>query len=780
MSRDRGLNDRQRSAVTAEEQAVCVLAGAGSGKTRVITYRICDLVQRRGASPGSVLAVTFTNKAAREMRERVEQLLPGCGRRLTVATFHSACARLLREFGRPVGLSPRFAIYDEDDSARLLAQLPGLGGLKRADLKVIYSRIERWRNAGETGDQGTTSEFDVPGRQALELLPRYENALRRADACDFAGLLLELTRLLETDGPEARAIKARFRHLLVDEYQDSNQVQARLVFALGEEAASVTVVGDDDQSIYAWRGARADNLLSYLKFFPHARVVRLEENYRSTQTILDAAHAVICLNRDRLEKKLYTRGDHGARVRVAGVGDERQEAALIAERIEQHVREGVAAEQIAVLYRTNAQSRAVEEALRRSRRAYRVVGGVHFYGRKEIKDLLAYVRLAINPRSDVDLLRVLNVPARGIGDTSRLRLVAAAHEHSAPLGDLLDNATALEQTGLKPAACKKLAAFGRLLKELVEVVQGLPADEAIRQVALRSGLLQSLADEAEGTGATGHEARDRMENIEALIAGAAEFVQEARRTGGSEEVTDFLEEAALATDTDAEGRTAAGGEPAVTLMTLHAAKGLEFDAVMLCGLEEGLFPQARDGGLDDEERIAEERRLCYVGMTRARRHLTLTHAFRRYCFGESHYHQRSRFLDDIPAQLVARGVPRHGSSHPGGSRPRRVSEGAIGRSAAAIRSPAPSQAVDLDFDMSADFVDDDMAADFIDDDGAGQVLAIRPTVGPVPGSRVRHASFGDGVVIGCDGQGPRSRLRIRFRTGEKKVVARYVTLIQAR
>ncbi|MFH1808008.1 MAG: UvrD-helicase domain-containing protein [Pseudomonadota bacterium] len=747
------LNPQQDEAVQYDGHALCILAGAGSGKTRVITHRIVDLVQRRSAQASSVLAVTFTNKAAREMRERVERLLPGRGRALTVATFHSACARILREHGESVGLSPHFTIYDDEESARLVQQLLDGRSTSRQDARLVAREIERARNAGQDARSMEVSDFDVPGRRARELIDAYQAALRQADATDFAGLLLDVVRLLEADGPEARALQARYRHLLVDEYQDTNAVQARLVYALGRPAQSVTVVGDDDQSIYAWRGASADNLLDFLHGFPGAHTVRLEQNYRSTATILEAANAVIAHNPGRLEKKLFTAGPGGSPLRILGCDDDRNEAHRIVDCVAQHLRGGLRADQVAVLYRTNAQSRVIEDVMRRRRVPYRVVGGVHFYDRREVKDLVAYLRLAVNPRSDVDLLRVLNVPARGLGDTTRQRLVQAGARQGKPLHEVMGDTEALAALQVKSAAASRLRALAELIASLGHQVVDLGAEQAVRVVAMQCGLVEAFQQEAAQGGARGMEAAERLDNIGALVSAAHDFSLEAMAQGQAANLVAFLEEAALATDVES-SQVQADGE-AVTLMTLHAAKGLEFDAVILCGLEEGLFPQGRDGGLDDPDRLGEERRLCYVGITRARQHLTLTWARRRQTFGETRPGKRSRFLDDIPAQLVVRGesgyrdAPPRRPSSPRGQRP--------------TGPPATRRDVDIDMDFGAEFIDDEIVRDLV-------------VEGPRVGSRVHHATFGEGVVQALEGQGPQGRLVIQFGASIKRVVARYVTL----
>lgn len=760
------LNPAQRGAVLDENQALCIVAGAGSGKTRVMTERIVDLVRRRHVSAQNILAVTFTNKAAREMRERVEQMLPELRGQLNVATFHSICARLLREHGAVFGLSPYFSIYDQDESMRLIAQLWDGGSAKRDEVRSIYRHIEKARHHGQDSKTFAVADFDIPGRHARDLLDPYQAALRRADAEDFSGLILDVVRLLEAKGEAGRAIQQRFRHILVDEYQDTNAIQARLVFALGEKADSITVVGDDDQSIYAWRGARSDNLLNFKQAFPKAELVRLEQNYRSSGHILAAANALISVNTGRLDKQLFTSDGDGEKLQFARCPDDRFEARWVVDQISAARAEGIALNQIAILYRTNAQSRSFEEQLRRRRIAYRVVGGTNFYSRQEVKDLIAYLRLAINPNSDVDMLRVLNVPSRGIGETSRLRLINAAQQmdQNQTLYKTLCDTKALKDAGLRSAAQMRLRQFSELIDNMSQGLVSLTADQAVKQVAQDSGLLEHYERLAEAGGPKADEAMARIENLSALVSAAQDFVSDATERNQLVGLADFLQEAALASDLE-DIQYREDHQDTLSLMTLHAAKGLEFDCVLLTGLEEGLFPQGRDGGLEDSQRVEEERRLCYVGLTRAKKKLLLSCAQRRRHFGEQRFAPVSRFIDEIPRHLIHRDQSLDRLEGSGQFRQHQV-------------RAYPQQATDLpswrrpkDRQKSIqDNLEMDLSADFIDDREAENALGL------AVGAKIMHASFGDGIVTAIEGQGARARLLISFADRSRRVLARYVSL----
>jgi DNA helicase II / ATP-dependent DNA helicase PcrA len=770
------LNEAQREAVLHGDGPLLVLAGAGSGKTRVIVHRIARLVQELGVLPWHVLAVTFTNKAAGEMRERLDRLLgPTLAADLWVQTFHAFGARFLRREAARAGLSPSFAIYDDDDQLRLAKRILSESGADD-DLspRQLLSRIDRWKNSALAPEEVLVGEHDEEGRRDRDLYARYAEALRRAGAVDFGDLLVLPVRMLERD-PELRARWAgRFRHLLVDEFQDTNPAQYRLLKLLTGPRRNVCVVGDDDQAIYRWRGADVGNILGFDQDFPGTKVVKLEQNYRSTRTILDAAHAVISQARRRREKRLWTEAGAGASLALLVGDDEQLEAERLARAVAEERRRGTPGDEIAVLYRTNAQSRSIESALRAARIPYTIVRGTSFYDRAEVKDAAAYLRLTLTPSSDLDVERVVNRPARGIGDRTLQRLRAHASARGCSLFDALGEVEAVE--GLRPAARRALSEFHQLLLGLSGEVPGLDAGAAVQAVLQQTGLLGRLA--AEHT----DEAADRAENLAELVADAREFdeslVGEPPPRDPEEirppPLARFLERIALLGEAD--GETPEGR---VALMTLHAAKGLEFEAVFLAGVEDGTLPYERPWSDDDpaerEERLDEERRLCYVGMTRARKRLTLSLARRRIGYGDggpSYREMRpSRFLHDLPPELFgervasevrareaaqARGpVIRH---HPGalpgephieleGEERAAPARGATGPA----RGPSSEPTVDYSFDQRGD---------------AGGGLA--------RGTRVQHPTFGEGVVLSCEGRGADQKATVRFAVGEKRVLVRFL------
>jgi DNA helicase-2/ATP-dependent DNA helicase PcrA len=630
----RDLNPQQREAVETTEGPLLVVAGAGAGKTRVITYRIAYLIEQGKARPEEILAVTFTNKAADEMRQRVASLLPGLqGGSPWTSTFHSFCARLLRREAPVLGLRRDFSIYDDDDQERLVrGLLKELGDDDRAWVaRGVLERISRAKTAGRGPDDWETSPNPLERRHA-EVYRRYQEALRRASALDFDDLLLEAVRVL-AEHPEVRARwHRRFHYLQVDEYQDTNRPQYELVRLLAPpspelraERPNVCVVGDEDQSIYGWRGADYGNIFRFEQDFAGARLILLEQNYRSTQPILDVATAVIQNNRSRKGKVLWSETNQGPQARLYEAPDAIAEARFVAESLWSARRQDPNAK-LAVLYRTNAQSRLYEEALRGLDLPYKVVGGFSFYKRAEVRDLLAYVRSARNPADEQSLLRILNIPPRGIGTTTVERLRRHAQESRVPLWD------ALEQVGLeKPLAFKKLVgSFG-------QVLEAKSFSEALEHILRESGYERWLTEQKTP------EADGRLENLQELIEAATE--SEAR----GESVDAFLDRAALVSDTDELDASAP-----VTLMTLHSAKGTEFDTVFLVGLEEGLLPHNRS--LDTDADIEEERRLCYVGMTRAKTDLYLLRALRRrsWAAGETDETEPSRFLLEVPEKLIER------------------------------------------------------------------------------------------------------------------------------
>ncbi len=743
------LNPQQKAAVLHDRGPLLVLSGAGSGKTRVITRRVAFLVQERGVQPWRILAVTFTNKAAREMRDRLSALLGPQANDAVVSTFHSASAMILRREAERAGLSRSFVIYDDADQlslARRAAREVGLDPTAMTPREVL-SRIDRWKNAALMPEDVRVPSDDVKGGMAHRVYRAYQKMLRAANAVDFGDLLLLLVDLLKKNPDVAHHYQQRFEYVLVDEFQDTNPVQYELLQLLAPPpAANLCVVGDDDQSIYRWRGANVGNILNFADVYRGAQIIKLEQNYRSDQTILDAAYAVIRRNARRMEKKLWSDRPRGVPLSLLILRDERSEAQEVARRIRELRQEGMTEPgQIAVFYRTHAQSRVLEEALRLERVPYTLVNGRSFYERAEVKDAASYLRLMVNPRSDADLLRVINTPARGIGDTTVERLADFATHAGMSLFEA--TGVAADITTLQPAARRRLAAFRELLDRLVEAGAKAPdAATAVQDMLDETGLVRTF--EAEGS----DESYGRAENLREFYGAAQQFdLDRAALPPPSAEalavevppVQAFLEQISLVGDADQEvdeGRCA--------LMTLHAAKGLEFDVVFMTGMEENVFPHSRSlaPGADEEE-MDEERRLCYVGFTRARRRLILSLAQARALFGELRFNPPSRFLREVPRELFdfdredelgGGGRPQY--VPPMKKRPRAEDEGPV---------------VDRSYDQSAEYQDSDR---------------------PLIGLRVRHEQFGEGQVMSVDGSGPNAKLTVKFPTvGLKRVIARFLT-----
>jgi len=706
-----GLNSQQREAVLATEGPVLILAGAGSGKTRVITHRIAHLVLERGVLPEQILAVTFTNKAAGEMKARVEALVGGA-LRSWISTFHSLCVRVLRREAEAAGLPRDFLIYDEDD--QLSAVREALRALELSEKlhppRRVLSRISAQKNSGRDPE---APEADSVGAALLaRIAERYRRSLEAAHALDFDDLLLRAVALLKTHEGVRESYRRRFRYVLVDEYQDTNRAQYDLVRLLAGPQGNLTVVGDEDQSIYAWRGAEIGNILDFERDFPGARVLRLEENYRSSQAILDSASGLVARNLKRKGKTLRAVKSGGEPVRLHVAGDEYQEASWVVEQVAS--RRGARA---AILYRMNAQSRLLEEALLRLRIPYVVVGALSFYARKEVKDLLAYLRLVLNPRDAVSLRRVLNVPPRGIGSRTEAELERIAAERGLTLWEAL--AAAVDESLLPARATLPLGRFRETVDALRSDAERLGLKGLLSRILEVTGYSAALAQE------DSLESQDRLENLAELLSAASDY--EAQEEAPS--LAGFLDRVSLLSDID----TASGDAP-VLLMTLHAAKGLEFESVFLVGLEEGLVPHSRSATSQDA--LEEERRLCYVGMTRAMERLFLTWARTRQVFGQRRVTEPSRFLDEIPRDRlrvsgVASDTPR-----------------AWGRGGGLTASPTPELRGAL---PSAD--------------------AFRP------GARVRHPLFGVGTVLRCEGSGDDRKLTVSFTgIGAKRLVARYAGL----
>jgi DNA helicase-2/ATP-dependent DNA helicase PcrA len=748
------LNPEQREAVLHTDGPLLILAGAGSGKTRVIAYRIAYLIGSGLARPFEVLAVTFTNKAAEEMRERVAKLIGADAKDVWISTFHSLCARLLRREAPAIGLSRDFVIYDSSDQVSAVKQV--MRELQVDDKIIqprqVLGRISQAKNRMEAPDRiGNGSYKD---EQLAKIYDGYLKALERANALDFDDLLLKTVELFENDGVRTK-YQRQFRYVMIDEYQDTNRPQYLLIKHLVGARHNLAVVGDPDQSIYKWRGADLRNILDFEHDFPEAATVRLERNYRSTQNILDAASAVIANNTDRKEKRLWTEQGSGDLITYFRGEDELEEASFIARELRKELtarREAT----VAILYRLNSQSRALEDQLMRDGTPYRIIGGVRFYERKEVKDALSYLKLIINPHDDVSFRRVVNVPARGIG-----KVVMDALERDAGGGEASPMMAAglFEVTASRSLWARATQLLGsrtlpgrshNALKQFVELIDALvvqartePVSIVIGKMLDQSGYLKALREE------NTEEAESRVQNLAEFVSSAREY--EEREPDAS--IGGFVDRLSLLSEAD---ESQGASHARVWLMTMHAAKGLEFPVVALAGLEEGLFPHSRAG--QDQDQIEEERRLCYVGMTRAQSRLLLTSAARRRVFGEYQGTEPSRFLNEVPKELVLEtpsftrarsfgtttygGRPAYGSApNPYGRRPQPRTE---------IAAPAYK---------------------YEDEDQSGDGLR------PKPGQKVRHPQFGVGTVREVDGKGDEMKLTVHFATvGTKKLIAKYARL----
>jgi DNA helicase-2/ATP-dependent DNA helicase PcrA len=733
-----GLNATQREAVTHETGPLLVLAGAGSGKTRVITHRIAHLIMERGVPPHRLVAVTFTNKAAAEMRERVERLLGARVLGAWIGTFHALCVRILRRDGERVGLSPGFNIYDTDDQLAIVKRILKAEAGEGASLspRSLLSRISRAKNALQSLEDLEQRAY-TPERKLLVCIFReYQETLRKSNAADFDDLLLRTIDLFREHPDVAEGYAERCEHLLVDEYQDTNRPQYLLVRALAARHGNVCVVGDEDQSIYRFRGAELRNILEFENDHPGTRAIRLEQNYRSTATILRAAGAVVANNVNRKGKTLWTENPDGDKIESFRSPDDRTEAAWIARRVESLASE-IDHDDMAVLYRTNAQSRLFEEIFRREGIPYQVVGSVQFYARKEVKDVLAYLRLAANRFDDVAFRRVVNTPPRGIGATTLGALERVVAATGLPLLEAVDHA--LERGAIATRSAKRLREFRELIEGLARDVVDEPIAVLLERVVAATAYEAYLEKAYPGMGA------DRMENVQSLVSAAVEYAEEI--DGATLE--GFLDRSALVSDADDVGR-----EPGVTLMTVHCAKGLEFPVVFLAGLEERLFPHVMSVGSDDD--IEEERRLCYVAMTRAKQRLLLTHARFRRVQGVLIPNPPSRFIEEIPAEVIQEIALPAGDSLRDSAQAASDTWSAYGSSAARVArrrreppTPAPRSA----------------AANESHEDGYNV------------GAQVTHPSFGGGRILDREGKGKNLKLTIQFRDhGRKKILPAYTRL----
>ena len=742
------LNPAQNEAVTHGNGPLLVVAGAGSGKTRVLTSRIAHLINEKGISPFEILAITFTNKAAEEMRHRVVELVGSVAHKMWVSTFHSACVRILRQSSDEIGFSPNFTIYDQGDAARLMGHvIKDLNfDLKRFPPRALLSKISSLKNEGINPNDYLDSTENPYDQKVSEIFVEYQLRLKRASAMDFDDLLLNTVIIFRKNKSILEQWQNRFKHVLVDEYQDTNLIQNELVSLLAADHRNICVVGDSDQSIYQFRGADVRNILNFEKVFPDATVIVLDQNYRSTQTILDAANEVISRNSGRQPKDLWTEEGNGESIVMYQASNEDDEAKWVAEKIISYKRAGYSElSDVAIFYRTNAQSRAIEEQLNRLGMAYRVVGGTRFYDRREVRDALAYLRLAVNPLDEVALRRVLNVPKRGVGDTSLGKIEDWADKNQVDFFPALFEAS---KAGVSGKALKGIESFLNLLEESQSRLDLGPAD--IIEFSLeKSGYISALEEERT------IEAEGRLENLSELVGAASEF----------SDISEFLERVGLVADTDEipnEGSDFGDGE--VLLMTLHAAKGLEFPVVFLLGMEEGIFPHVR--ALGDPDQMEEERRLAYVGITRARKILHLCNAWSRMLHGQTQYNPPSRFLDDIPEELIQR-------------------EGSQKSSRNLKNSTNSYSDIDDWGFISTDEFSSEEPSGRIFGKGTNQpendsnsseahLLALEP------GDDVKHKAWGIGVVVSVSGLEDRAEAVISFPSvGEKRLLLAWAPLERA-
>ncbi len=710
------LNDAQREAVTLPPGPALVLAGAGSGKTRVLTHRIGWLVQADGISPLNILAVTFTNKAAREMRGRIEELLEFPAGGMWMGTFHGLCHRLLRMHWQDAGLPETFEIIDSEDQLRIVRRI-----LAELDLDEAYwpPRQVQW-NINQHKEEGRRASHvpsgdDYHQQMLWRIYSAYEDTCQRLGLVDFAEILLRALELLRNNQEVRETWQRRFQHVLVDEFQDTNTIQYQWLRVFAAASGNLFAVGDDDQSIYGWRGARVENLLSFEKDFPGARVIRLEQNYRSSGHILAAANAVISHNADRMGKNLWTESGDGNPIRLYGASNEIDEAQFVLSTIESWVEQGNRRDSVAILYRSNAQSRAFEEQFLSAAMPYRVYGGLRFFERAEIKDALAYMRLVSNRDSDPSFERVVNLPPRGIG----ARTLEQVREHARSHGmSMWQAAREVVQKELLPArATGAVAGFLDLIDRLAADVEDHPLADITGKVLERSGILAHYQKD------NSERAQGRVENLRELVTAAGNFTPVETDDESLDTLSLFLTHAAL----EAGEGQAEEWEDCVQLMSLHSAKGLEFPLVFLCGMEEGLFPHQRS--LEEPGRLEEERRLCYVGMTRAMEQLYLCYAEIRRLYGKDHYTQASRFLGEVPSGHLEE-----------------------------IRSRAVSRPLQRAW-------------------GASPAAAGGDGNGLRPGSQVRHEKFGEGMVLSLEGQGDHTRVQINFsEVGTKWILPAYARL----
>jgi DNA helicase-2/ATP-dependent DNA helicase PcrA len=731
------LNDRQREAVLATEGPILVIAGAGSGKTRVLTERIRHLVADLRVAPYEILAFTFTNKAAREMKDRLERMSPGATETMWVGTFHSTGVRILRRHGEAGGIRRDFSIYDTDDSMGLLK---GILSRYPNDARFIKSprslrdRISRMKNDLITPEMCAERAVGIGEQRVAALYAEYEKDLRRANALDFDDLIMRVVDLFAANDAVRELYARRFRYILVDEFQDTNAIQMAMIDALASCHRNLFVVGDDDQSIYSWRGARVEHILEFEGLYDNTQVIRLEQNYRSTQTILDAANGVIAHNAGRKGKNLWTDGDVGEKVRVTACSDEESEALTVLDMVKREVAAGASPRDIAILYRTNAQSRALEDVFKLGSMPYQIIGGVRFYERAEVRDVLAYCKAVGNPADSVSLKRIINVPRRGIGKATIDHLENYAVEHGISMID----AMRAPDIGLGTAPAARCRAFLDVFDRLLRVAETEVAPHVITEIFQATSYMKYLEEAYP-------DADVRTENVEELLSAAHAYAEGAE----DKSLRAFLEEVALVADVDAIDLES--GQ--LTLMTLHNAKGLEFDVVFVTGLEEGLFPHYNS--IDDADAVEEERRLFYVGMTRARRRLCLTYAGMRRRMGMMEGGLPSRFLSEIPDRCLETPV-----------------EPVVSRGASLFGGGSA-------WSRARSVMDEYAQPEAPDEDAYAQEPPRRGATVPryQVGTRIVHDRFGKGIVRRVEGQGEQMRVTVIFDAGgERKFIAQYAPM----
>ncbi|MFK7847768.1 MAG: ATP-dependent helicase [Rhodothermales bacterium] len=748
-----GLNEVQQTAVTATEGPVMIVAGPGSGKTRTLTHRIAYLLGKGLVRPYQILSLTFTNKAAREMRERVEELVgEEAARGMWMGTFHSIFARMLRVEAEAIGYTRDFSIYDTDDSERIIRNVMAQQNIdaKQFSPRAMRSQISSAKNQMVSPDEYNRMAATRVQEQAARVYKPYQEILKRANAVDFDDLLIKPIELFQQHPTILEKYQDRWKYIHIDEYQDTNHAQYLLTKQLASKHKNICVVGDDAQSIYAFRGADIANILSFQRDYPEATTIRLEQSYRSTQKILKLADSIIGHNEDQLDKSLWTENGDGDPIVLVEAISERDEAQKVERKIRDlEVRTAFYYKDFAVLYRTNAQSRSFEDALRRGNIPYRVVGGVSFYQRREIKDVLAYLRLLVNPNDVASLRRVINYPTRGIGAKTQKQVFGYVEHTGMPLWDAMHT---LDQAGLTARAQTLVSKFAKMIEDYRAIMDSQPADEIARELIKEAGIFSDLRDEGTQEGLV------RWENVQELISAIAEFRQE---EGSNGSLSEFLQQVSLFTDQDKDEVN----DDRVTLMTLHASKGLEFEVVFIAGLEEGLFPLANAS--QERKDLEEERRLFYVGVTRAKSYLTLLTARSRFRYGEHQSCIRSRFLEEIDTTVI-----KTEAGQPLEQKPGRFSVG--GGNTFSYDNVAPDYYKKSLSESSSKKktktikVEPPSGRRVVYDEGEGQI---------VPGALVEHETFGQGKVLAMEGSGTYVKATVFFKSvGQKKLALKFAKL----